>query len=116
MSSAMANSTPGPNTASAVRNLVENALKYAGHASVQLQKKTDQICIHVSDTGAGIPEHRREESMQPFVRLSSARESAQGGFGLGLALVKAVAKAHGGKLELKRNSPQGLVASLMLPL
>jgi signal transduction histidine kinase len=102
--------------ASAVRNLVENALKYAGHASVHLQKQTHQICIQVSDTGAGIPEHRREESMQAFVRLSSARESSQGGFGLGLALVKAVVKAHGGKLELKSNSPQGLIAILILPL
>ena len=102
--------------ASAVRNLVENALKYAGHARVKLQRKPSQICIYVSDTGAGIPKHRREESMQPFVRLSSARESSQGGFGLGLALVKAVAKAQGGKLELKSNSPQGLIAVLILPL
>jgi signal transduction histidine kinase len=102
--------------ASAVRNLVENALKYAEHARVHLQKQTNQICILVSDTGAGIPEHRREEAIQPFVRLSSARESSQGGFGLGLALVKVVMKAHGGKLELKSNSPQGLIAILILPL
>jgi signal transduction histidine kinase len=102
--------------ASAVRNLLGNAVKYAGHARVLLERQPHQISIRVIDHGEGIPLHRVEESMEPFKRLSSARESKQGGFGLGLSIVKAVAKIHEGSLVLSSNSPTGLVAQIILPL
>lgn len=101
--------------ARAVRNLIENANKYANGATVNLRSTPDSVEIAVSDTGPGIPEDQFELALEPFSRLSTARESQQGGFGLGLAVVQAIARGHGGELRLSRNSPTGLVATIRLP-
>ncbi len=101
--------------ARAVRNLIENANKYGGGASVGLHAGHDYIDISVSDTGPGIPEDKVDEALEPFRRLSMARESQQGGFGLGLAIVDAIAKGHDGVLILAANEPSGLVATIRLP-
>jgi len=101
--------------ARAVRNLIENANKYGDGASVGLHAGHDYIDISVSDTGPGIPEDKVDEALEPFRRLSMARESQQGGFGLGLAIVDAIAKGHDGVLILAANDPSGLVATIRLP-
>jgi signal transduction histidine kinase len=98
-----------------VRNLIENANKYAGGAQVGLRCEAGSLEISVSDTGPGIPAHQFERALQPFQRLSKARESHRGGFGLGLAIAQAVARGHDGELILTNNSPSGLVATLRLP-
>ena len=71
--------------------------------------------ITVSDTGPGIPADKIAEALEPFRRLSMARESQQGGFGLGLAIVDAVTKGHDGQLLLEANNPSGLAATIRLP-
>lgn len=101
--------------ARAVRNLIDNALKYAGAADVSVRKTGEAIDIVVADTGPGIPPDRWRDVTQPFVRLSAARESEVGGFGLGLAVVQAVADGHGGTLRFAANEPSGLCATLSLP-
>ena len=101
--------------ARAVRNLIENANKYGDGATVNLGTGPDHVDISVSDTGPGIPAGRVDEALAPFRRLSMARESQQGGFGLGLAIVEAIAKGHDGELVLSPNNPTGLVATIRLP-
>ena len=100
----------------AVRNLVENAIKYAPGANVSVVKNCEYVEIIVSDDGPGIEEDLFEVVTQPFQRVSSARESSRGGFGLGLAIAKAVAEGHDGKLVLTANQPQGLIAIIRLPV
>lgn len=101
--------------ARAVRNLIENANKYGGGARVDLRIGLESLEISVSDTGPGIPADEVDAALEPFRRLSKARESHQGGFGLGLAIVEAIAKGHDGELILTGNAPSGLVATIRLP-
>jgi signal transduction histidine kinase len=105
----------GDALARAVRNLIENANKYAAGAEVQLRCEPDHAEIVVADHGPGVREEDLIRILEPFERLSTARESGRGGFGLGLAIVKAVCGGHDGSLELRANEPSGLVALMRLP-
>jgi signal transduction histidine kinase len=104
----------------ALANLLENALKYGTSATgeattidVTVARARAEAVITVADGGAGIPAEERSRVTERFVRLESARSSP--GFGLGLSLVAAVARLHGGQLLLDDNKP-GLKAQLILPL
>ena len=101
--------------ARAVRNLIDNAVKYAGRACVELRPTADFLDIVVSDSGPGIAADKMLLAMEPFERLTKAREADQPGFGLGLAVCKAVAAGHDGELILTNNEPRGLIATLRLP-
>jgi signal transduction histidine kinase len=102
--------------ARAVRNLIDNAVKYGGQAMVSLKATREHVEISVADTGPGIDEADMKRILEPFERLSKARTSGLGGFGLGLAVVDAVARGHEGHLVLSANTPSGLVATLRLPV
>lgn len=98
----------------AIGNLVENALKYADAGSAIVLSATagaDGLRVTVADDGIGIPAERRDEARARFHRLDPARHLP--GSGLGLALVEAVARLHGGELELADNHP-GLRATIRL--
>jgi len=100
----------------AVANLIDNALKYAPAGSGRVEvvvRKRDQACLIVRDNGPGIDEADRKRVTERFVRLDDAR--ATEGSGLGLSLVRAVARMHGGGLTFRDNGP-GLVAEISLPL
>lgn len=99
----------------AVRNLVENAVKYAGAAEVAVRDAGERIAIEVADRGPGIPEAAFARVQQPFVRLEASRNRETGGSGLGLALARGAALAHGGSLELAGRDGGGLVARILLP-
>jgi signal transduction histidine kinase len=102
----------------AVTNLVDNALKYGGSAAIRLSTLSGtEIAVDVIDTGPGIAENEKEAMLRPFARGDAARnlDNPSGGFGLGLAIVRAAAEAHGGRLELLNHIPSGLVARLVLP-
>lgn len=99
--------------ASAMANLVDNALKYAGqNAQVQVttQRRGDRVTVSVQDNGPGIPDEALSRVGTRFYRL--AREAP--GYGLGLASVMAIAQLHGGALRLENAAP-GLLATLDLP-
>jgi signal transduction histidine kinase len=102
--------------ARAVRNLIDNAVKYGGGARVELRPAPSFVDIVVADTGPGIPEDKLQLATEPFERLSAARESDQGGFGLGLAIARAIAEGHEGQLMLAKNEPHGLLATIRLPV
>jgi len=103
----------------AVRNLIENAVRYGGTARVTLQKGSDGFDVVVEDNGPGIPEDKLEDVFEPFVRLESSRNNATGGAGLGLTLARSIAREHGGdvRLENRRSGTEnvGLKAALRLP-
>ncbi len=101
--------------AQCLTNLLDNAVKYTpnrGSIVVKLDRTDDTALITVADSGPGIPVKDRERVLQRFARLDQAR--SQPGNGLGLALVRAVAAQHHGKLTLGDNSP-GLIVTLELP-
>ncbi len=100
----------------AVGRLVGNALRFGSEIEVRLRSGERNIEIEVADDGPGIPEHLREEAIQPFARLDSARTRDTGGFGLGLSIVDRIARMHGGSLELDRSHLGGLAARLRLPV
>lgn len=101
--------------AQAVGNLIDNALKYAqenGTVTVETSRRPDgAIVIAVSDDGPGIPDEEKPKVLERFYRGDASRSTP--GVGLGLSLVAAVARQHGGALELTDNHP-GLRATLIL--
>ena len=99
----------------AVRNLVENAVAYGFRADVQINDSDSGYEIVVEDDGPGIPEDDRQRVFEPFVRLESSRNTATGGTGLGLTLVKAIAEGHGGSIALENREHGGLRARMILP-
>lgn len=100
----------------AIANLIDNALKYApadGKIVVEAGPHADgTIKIAVCDNGPGIPDDEKVKVTERFYRSDASRGTP--GVGLGLSLVAAVAKVHGGALELADNHP-GLRAILVLP-
>lgn len=100
----------------AIANLIDNAMRHAasgGSIEVRLAEGEGALRILVADRGPGIAEEDRAEALRRFGRLDSARSLP--GAGLGLALVEAVARLHGGTLELTGNEP-GLIATIILPV
>jgi signal transduction histidine kinase len=107
----------------ALANLVDNAIKYAAPGAkqangeragivVETSADKDHIMLSVSDHGPGIPAGDRSRVVERFVRLEQSR--TEPGSGLGLSLVSAVARLHGGELKLEDNAP-GLTARIALP-
>lgn len=100
----------------AIENLVDNALRHAGDASLSAQMMNDEVVITVRDHGPGIPAGQRDLALQPFGRLDPSRSRKSGGHGLGLAIVAAIARAQGGRLELGEPAAgPGLEAQISLP-
>ncbi|MGU3492768.1 ATP-binding protein [Xanthobacteraceae bacterium A53D] len=105
--------------AQALSNLIDNAIKYGrpsdgarGKITVSLRRDGNFAVLDVTDSGPGIPEADRERVTERFVRLEASR--SRPGSGLGLSLVAAVARLHGGQLAFTHAEP-GLRASLRLP-
>jgi len=107
----------------ALANLIDNAIKYANanpqavngtetELVVKVLSDNDRILLSVSDRGPGIPEGDRDRVVERFVRLERSR--SEPGSGLGLSLASAVARLHGGELQLEDNRP-GLNAVIALP-
>ncbi len=97
-------------------NLIQNALKYGRQAEVSLVKGPHMVEVHIDDDGPGIPEHRRAEAFRPFHRLDQGRNLQTGGVGLGLAIARDIARAHGGEIVLCDSPLGGLRATLRLPV
>lgn len=99
----------------AVTNLVSNSVKHAGRIRIGARRTPGRLDIIVDDDGPGIPPDRRDEAFKPFTRLDEARTLNTGGVGLGLALVRDVARSHGGEAILDDSPLGGLRAVLRLP-
>lgn len=102
--------------AQAVANLLDNAIKYTTEGRIRLSvaRRPGGARLQVVDSGPGIPPDRRDAVFDRFVRLEGSRSTP--GNGLGLSLVRAVARLHGGTVTLGDNAPEpGLRAVLTLP-
>jgi signal transduction histidine kinase/ligand-binding sensor domain-containing protein len=102
----------------ALRNLVDNALKYGGgRVEVALSRERGRAVVRVRDHGAGIPPGERERVFDAFFRGASRAAAEHGGFGLGLAFARDIARAHGGELVLEpaREGERGACFRLELP-
>jgi signal transduction histidine kinase len=96
--------------------LLENAVKYTSESNaieLRAQARDREVVIEVADEGRGIPAEALHSIFQRFARADPARTRAEGGVGLGLAIVDAIAKAHGGRCAV-RTSEDGTTFSLQL--
>lgn len=101
----------------AVGNLIDNAVKFAGAARVSAQRVDGgRAVLEVVDDGPGLPETALETVFEPFERMEPSRNRRTGGSGLGLAVARQAARAHGGDVTLSNREDGGLVARLELPL
>jgi len=105
----------------ALRNLIDNALRYGDQARISLVREGQMAVIRVEDSGPGIPEGELAAMLEPFVRGEASRNRETGGAGLGLTLARAIAEQHGGTLTLSNRTGAdgamtGLLAELSLPL
>jgi two-component system sensor histidine kinase SenX3 len=108
----------GGQIATAVTNLVENAIAYSGEdTKVTLTVRQDDawIEIDVADQGIGIAPHDVDRIFERFYRADQARSRATGGTGLGLAIVKHIATNHGGRVDVVSELSVGSTFTLRLP-
>lgn len=100
-----------------VRNLLENARRYGGGGPIEVTTSAagDRVRLVVADRGPGVPESDRDRIFEPFYRPSTHREGADGGVGLGLALVRDIARAHGGDVRYEPREGQGSRFIVELP-
>ena len=99
----------------ALSNLVGNGLKYAGYVWASLKRDGAYVEFIIDDDGPGIPEDKYAEVFKPFYRLDEARSQHIAGVGLGLSVVRDVARSHGGDVTLARSPKGGLRAALRAP-
>jgi two-component system, OmpR family, sensor histidine kinase SenX3 len=105
--------------ASAVANLVDNAIKYSepgGAVWVSAGRRGNKACLWVRDEGVGIPRRDQERIFERFYRVDRARSRWTGGTGLGLAIVRHVTAYHGGEVSVESVEGEGSTFTLCLPL
>ena len=95
-------------------NLIGNAVRYAGHARVQVEDGGDQVRVRIIDHGPGIPESERERVFEPYFRLETSRNRGSGGVGLGLSIVREACRRMGASLQLRDTPGGGLTVELTL--
>lgn len=97
------------------QNVIENALRYAGRADVTLDGDAALLRVSIRDDGPGIPPEHLGRVLEPFYRLEESRNTATGGFGLGLSIAANVVHVHGGTLDLRNLATGGLLVDITLP-
>jgi signal transduction histidine kinase len=100
----------------ALRNLIDNAVRYGGVAKVTLMQEPETAVITIADKGPGLPDNQLEAVFEPYVRLEGSRNRDTGGVGLGLAIARTIIQAHGGSVMLRNLPEGGLIAVVRLPI
>ena len=99
----------------AVRNLLDNAVKYGKSGTIEVRRLTKAIEITIDDEGPGVPQEELTRVLEPFYRLEQSRSRETGGVGLGLAIAQALVQSHGGTLRLTNRPTGGLRVTIVLP-
>ena len=102
----------------AITNLVSNAVRHADPQSVvrvAITVRASDVCLSVSNQGAGIPEDQLERIFDRFYRVDPARTRRDGGTGLGLAIVRSIMAAHGGRVQAASHPGGDTVFTLLFP-
>lgn len=100
----------------ALRNLIENAVRYGSEATVSWTADDDSLVLTITDSGPGIPKENIEQVFDPFFRLEESRSLETGGHGLGLSIARSIIRAHGGEISLENQDQGGLAVTVHLPL
>lgn len=101
----------------AIYNLVENAIKYnntGGKVTVSIKEDSEYASVIIRDNGPGIKQEDWQHIFEPFFRIDKSRSRDMGGAGLGLALVKEIARQHGGDVYVVQSSKNGTEIALKL--
>lgn len=99
--------------------LLDNGVKYGGaggRVEIRLSRVQDKLVLSVHNTGDPIPPEHLPHIFERFYRADSARSRDRGGYGLGLAIAKAITKSHGGKITAESDSVRGTVFTVTFPL
>jgi len=102
----------------ALGNLIDNAMRHTpegGTLTIEASSEDGSALISVADTGEGFPVSLLPRAFDPFSRPDDDRSGQSGGAGLGLAIVRAIAEAHGGKVEACNRPQGGALVRLQLP-
>ncbi len=108
----------GPLIASAISNVLTNAVKYSpanSVISVDLSIRNQQVSLVITDSGSGVPDADLDHLFTPFYRVAEARDRQTGGTGLGLAIAQQAVSAHGGSITAQNHATKGLIVSITLP-
>jgi signal transduction histidine kinase len=98
-------------------NLLDNAVKFGGgRARARVFRQDAHAVVEIDDDGPGIPAQDAERVFEPFYRREPSRNRQTGGAGLGLAIVRSIARGHGGDVALVNRRGGGLTARVLLPL
>jgi signal transduction histidine kinase len=100
-------------------NLLDNAIRYTpsrGAVSVSLRREGQMAVVAITDTGIGIPVGDIPLIFERFYRVDKSRSRDDGSSGLGLAIGRYIAEAHGGKIEVESTAGVGSTFSVWLPL
>jgi signal transduction histidine kinase len=103
----------------AIRNLLENAVKYSPNApavQVHLERKGDRLAIRVHDDGFGIPAAEQKRIFDKFVRGAASKALNVPGTGIGLAMTQQIVRAHGGEIQLESEPGRGTTFTIELPV
>lgn len=91
-----------------VRNILDNAKKYADHCQIRIEQlKNGNLQIRFTDNGEGVPEKQIEKLATPYFRVDQSRSRDTGGTGLGLAIVRKIAQLHNGEVKFQNAKPNG---------
>jgi signal transduction histidine kinase len=98
----------------AIRNLIDNALKYGDDAHVTVVSDVEGFSLLLDDNGPGISADKIPHMFEPFAREETSRSRQHGGTGLGLTIARAIVQAHGGTLQLENRLEGGLRVRLSI--
>lgn len=98
-----------------LENLVSNAARFGDRIEISAIHDDRYLTVTVDDDGPGVPSEMRDQVFRPFLRLDEARNQDHGGSGLGLSIVRDIARAHGGDVTLADSPLGGLRAAVRIP-
>ena len=101
-----------------LRNLLENSARYTepgGRVRVAVRREGERVAIEVDDSAPGVPREALARLFERFYRVDESRSRANGGAGLGLAISRSIAAAHGGEIAAAPSPLGGLRVSIRLP-
>ncbi len=102
-----------------VTNLLINAVEHSPvgvHVTVTLKRESQEVCLTVADTGPGIAAEHLPHLFDRFYRVDQDRSRESGGSGLGLSIVQAIVRSHGGVIEVQSEPGKGTEFKVKLPV